>query len=161
MSTKSPVTFAANQRIHVALAVSNLNQSVEFYQVLFGQEPTKIRPNYSKFEVADPSLNLALNESQGPTGPVHPVGHFGVQVKTTTAVTEMISRFQTAKLETAVEEEVACCYAIQNKVWVTDPDGNRWEVFVVLDNDSEQYAHDKSECCSEATECCDSPSSSC
>ncbi len=160
MSTESSVTFASIQRIHVALAVSNLERSIEFYRVLFGQEPTKIRPNYSKFEVADPALNLALNESTGPTGPVNPVAHFGVQVKSLTAVTEMIARFKSAEVETVVEEEVACCYAVQNKVWVTDPDGHRWEVFVVLD-ESDQYASDNSDCCSDASECCNSSPACC
>ena len=160
MSNESPVTYASDQRIHVALAVTDLERSIEFYRVLFGREPTKVRPKYSKFEVADPPLNLALNESTGPTGPVNPVAHFGVQVKSPTAVTEMIALFNSAGLETEVEEEVACCYAVQNKVWVSDPDGHRWEVFVVLD-ESDQYASDNSACCTDATECCDSSPACC
>lgn len=160
MSIESPATFVSNQRIHIALAVANLDRSIEFYRVLFGQGPTKVRPKYSKFEVADPSLNLALNETEGSTSPVNSVAHFGVQVETPTAITEMVEKFKSAAFETAVEEEVACCYAVQDKVWVTDPDGNRWEVFVVLD-ESDQYANDESECCSDDSECCDSSQACC
>ena len=159
MNNETQATFVTDHRIHVALAVADLEKSIEFYRVLLGQEPTKVRPKYGKFEVADPPLNLALNESAGPTGPVNRVAHFGVQVKSSAAVREMIARFNAAGLETDVEAEVACCYAVQDKAWVTDPDGHRWEVFVVLD-DSDQFAGGKSDCCTDAAECCE-PSSVC
>src|SRR5215217_269505 len=139
MKSESAVQFATYSRIHIALAVKNLEQSVAFYRTLFGQGPTKTRPRYAKFEVAEPPVNLALNEVVGTTGPNNPVAHFGVQVKSTAAVEAVAARLREAGLQTAAEENVTCCYAVQNKVWATDPDGNKWEVYVVLDNDGAHH----------------------
>jgi catechol 2,3-dioxygenase-like lactoylglutathione lyase family enzyme len=146
MKNESAVQFQTNSRIHIGLAVKNLEQSVAYYTTLFGQGPTKTRPRYAKFEVAEPPVNLALNEVGGTTGPNNPVAHFGIQVKSTEAVGKFADRLKAAGLETAVEENVTCCYAVQNKVWATDPEGNKWEVYVVLDNDGEQH-HASSDCC--------------
>jgi hypothetical protein len=84
-------------------------------------------------------VNLALNEVGGLTGPNNPVAHFGIQVKSTEAVSVVAARLREAGLQTAAEENVTCCYAVQSKVWATDPDGNKWEVYVVLDNDGAHY----------------------
>ena len=146
MKNESAVQFETDSRIHMAFAVQNLERSVAFYRTLFGQEPTNIRPKYAKFEVAEPPVNLALNEVGGQTGPNNPVAHFGIQVKSAAAVGAVAARLGEAGLETAVEENVTCCYAVQNKVWATDPDGNKWEVYVVLDNDGAQH-HASSACC--------------
>ena len=146
MNHESAVEFGTNSRIHMGLAVKNLERSVAFYRTLFGQEPTKTRPRYAKFEVAEPPVNLALNEVGGATGPNNPVAHFGVQVKSTEAVNAVADRLRDAGLETAVEDNVTCCYAVQNKVWATDPDGNKWEVYVVLDNDGARH-QSASACC--------------
>ena len=158
MEDQSATAFDAECRVHAALAVKDVQRSVEFYEILFGQSPTKVRSNYAKFDVAQPPLNLALNESTGPTGPVNPVAHFGIQVKSVTTVGEFRARFESADVATKVEENVACCYAVQDKVWVTDPDGNKWEVFVVLDADSDHYAaHFSDRGTAGETKCCDSP----
>ena len=146
MTNESAVQFETDSRIHMGLAVKSLECSVNFYTTLFGQGPTKTRPHYAKFEVAEPPLNLALNEVGGTTGPNNPVAHFGIQVKSTEAVGNVASRLNEAGLETTVEDNVICCYAVQNKVWATDPDGNKWEVYVVLDNDGGQH-HASSACC--------------
>ena len=138
MKNESAVQFETDSRIHMGLAVKNLEQSVAFYRTLFGQGPTKTRPHYAKFEVAEPPVNLALNEVGGATGPNHPVAHFGIQVKSTAKVKELADRLAEGGLVTETEEDVTCCYAVQNKVWATDPDGNKWEVYVVLDDDAEQ-----------------------
>jgi catechol 2,3-dioxygenase-like lactoylglutathione lyase family enzyme len=140
----------------MGLAVKDLERSVAFYRTLFGQGPTKTRPRYAKFEVAEPPVNLALNETGGATGPSNPVAHFGIQVKATAAVQEVANRLAQAGLETAMEEHVTCCYAVQNKVWATDPDGNKWEVYVVLDNDGAHHASDGGACCAEVQRgaCC-------
>lgn len=147
MSEHSAVPFQTNSRIHMALAVKHLDRSIVFYRTLFGQEPTKTRPRYAKFEVAEPSVNLALNEVAGEIGPNHPVAHFGIQVKSAAAVREAASRLQQAGFGTEVEENVTCCYAVQSKVWATDPDGNKWEVYVVLDNEGAHHHSSASACC--------------
>jgi glyoxalase/bleomycin resistance protein/dioxygenase superfamily protein len=89
-----------------------------------------------------------LNEVGGATGPNNSVAHFGIQLKCTEAVGIVADRLKAAGLETAVEDNVTCCYAVQNKVWATDPDGNKWEVYVVLDNNGTQH-HSSSACCPE------------
>jgi catechol 2,3-dioxygenase-like lactoylglutathione lyase family enzyme len=165
MTQESAVQFATTSRIHMGLAVRNLNESLAFYRALFGQEPTKVRPRYVKFEVAEPPLNLSLNEVGGETGPNNPVAHFGIQVKSTTAVIRVAERLEAAGIATAAEDHVTCCYAVQNKIWAADPDGNKWEVYVVLDDNGAHHASDnaccsqeikESGCCSEATDkvCC-------
>jgi len=161
MGAESAVQFETDRRIHMGLAVKNLEQSVAFYRTLFGLLPTKLRPGYAKFEVAEPPVNLSLNVVGGSTGPNNPVVHFGIQVKSTRAVGEIAGRLTTAGLETAVEDNVTCCYAVQNKVWVADPDGNKWEVYVVLDDAGVQYYSTQSECCSDTPGCCEDKAACC
>jgi len=148
MKTNSAVQFETVSRIHMGLAVKNLEKSIAFYTSLLGQPPTKTRPRYAKFEVAEPPVNLSLNEVGGETGQNNPVAHFGVQLKSSEAVKQVADRLQQAELETRIEENVTCCYAVQDKVWATDPDGNNWEVYVVLDNDGQRHASNQSSCCS-------------
>ena len=139
MKNESAVQFDTDSRIHLGLAVTSLERSVAFYTPLFGQGPTKTRPRYAKFEVAEPPVNLALNEVGGATGPNNPVAHFGIQVKSAAAVDVVAKRLREAGLATRDEENVTCCYAVQTKVWAADPDGNKWEVYVVLDNDGAHH----------------------
>ena len=161
MKNESAVQFETTSRVHIALAVNNLERSVTFYRTLFGQPPTKTRPRYAKFEVAEPPVNLALNEMGGATGPNNPVAHFGIQVKSTEAVGAVAARLREAGLETAVENNVTCCYAVQNKVWATDPDGNKWEVYVVLDNDAARHRSSQSACCADRPDCCEDKAACC
>lgn len=161
MKNESAVQFETESRIHMGLAVKNLERSIAFYTTLFGQKPTKTRPRYAKFEIAEPPVNLALNEGGGATGPNNPVAHFGIQVKSTVAVGRVAARLKEAGLETAVEDNVTCCYAVQNKVWATDPDGNKWEVYVVLDNDGKQHHSTNSGCCSDKPDCCEDKAACC
>jgi catechol 2,3-dioxygenase-like lactoylglutathione lyase family enzyme len=134
MTNESAVQFATASRIHMGLPVKNLEKSIAFYRTLFGHEPCKTRVRYAKFEVDEPPVNLALNEVQGNTAPVHPVSHFGIQVKSSQAIEQVAERLAAAGIQTRAENNVTCCYAVQNKVWATDPDGNKWEVYVVLDD---------------------------
>ena len=154
MKNESAVDFDTQRRVHIGLVVANRERSIAFCRELFGQEPAKLRPGYAKFEVAEPPLNLTLNE--GPAQQARPgtISHFGVQVKSTAEVKRMTERFQQAGVKTSTEERVACCYAVQDKVWASDPDGNAWEVFVVLDNEASEYAPNRSEAGS-GTACCD------
>lgn len=147
MNQESAVRFATESRIHMGLAVRDLARSVAFYRTLFGQEPTKTKPHYAKFEVAEPPVNLSLNEAGGETGPNNPVSHFGIQVKSSDAVSEMAARLTAAGLPTRVEEHVTCCYAVQNKVWAADPDGNRWETYVVVDEQGAHHHSSAGPCC--------------
>ena len=144
---QSAVEFATNTRIHIALETSDLDRAIEFYGTLFGQSPTKVKPGYAKFEVVDPPVNLSLNAASKPQTSGG-ASHFGVQVKSTDTVAEAKKRFEEAGMTTDVEEHVTCCWAVQDKVWVRDPDGNAWEVFVVLD--AEASVHGKADddvCC--------------
>ena len=154
MSERSAASFAGTHRIHVALAVTHLAASVSFYQTLLGEPPTKQRPAYAKFEPAEPSLNLVLNQHLMATGSSLPA-HFGIQVQSTDEVERMTARLRDAQLEVRTEHETECCYAVQDKVWVSDPDGNGWEVFVTLDDAAQYRGDDTSEeqaCC--ASDCC-------
>jgi catechol 2,3-dioxygenase-like lactoylglutathione lyase family enzyme len=161
MKNESAVSFETESRIHMGLPVKDLEKSVAFYTMLFDQGPTKTRPRYAKFEVAGPPVNLALNEVGGVTGPNHPVAHFGIQVKSTEAIAKVADRLRTAGLEIAVENNVTCCYAVQNKVWATDPDGNKWEVYVVLDNDGKQHHSSQTGCCDDKPGCCEDKAACC
>ena len=131
--------FPTERRMHLGLTVAELERSVRFYETLLGVPPIKVREGYAKFEPADPSVNLSLYVVDRPTAP-HPDQHFGIQVKSTEAVKASADRLAAAGLCTVVEDGAACCYAIQDKVWATDPDGNRWEIFVLLDSTSDVRA---------------------
>ncbi|MDX2242095.1 MAG: ArsI/CadI family heavy metal resistance metalloenzyme [Leptolyngbyaceae cyanobacterium bins.302] len=117
-------------KTHVALRVSNIEKSVAFYQAMFGVSPVKHKVNYAKFDLDNPALNLTLNVSDRIE--LHgALSHLGVQVGSTETVKQALDRFKAAGLATFEEQDTDCCYALQDKVWVTDPDGNRWEIFVV------------------------------
>jgi catechol 2,3-dioxygenase-like lactoylglutathione lyase family enzyme len=161
MKNESAVEFATQSRIHMGLAVASLPDSVAFYRALFGVGPTKVKPRYAKFEVAEPPVNLALNEVGGETGPNNSVAHFGVQVKSTAAVRLVAERMKAAGLETVAEDDVTCCYAVQNKAWATDPDGNKWETYVVLDNDGARHSSSQGECCADDPGCCEDKAACC
>src|SRR5215471_3210076 len=113
---------------HVSLNISNIDASVAFYEKVFGVPASKRRPGYAKFDLATPSLNLTMQEA--PRTGVN-ASHFGVQVASSEDVAAAWTRFKQAGLETFTEENTSCCYALQDKVWTLDPDGNAWEVFVV------------------------------
>ena len=152
MNGQSAVDFPGNCRVHIALAVADLQSSRKFYETLLGVAPVKERPGYVKFEPRDPSVNLTLNEVDKGQSLGQPATHFGIQVKSTQAVAEAVSRLTTAGLKTSIEENTTCCYAVQDKVWVSDPDGNKWEVFVVLQADTANARDDHEK--DQASACC-------
>jgi catechol 2,3-dioxygenase-like lactoylglutathione lyase family enzyme len=131
---------------HLSLNVSSIDRSVAFYEKAFGVTATKRRPGYAKFDLREPSLNLSMVEA--PRTGVN-ASHFGVQVASPADVQEARTRFQAAGLVTASEEDSTCCYALQDKVWIEDPDGNSWEVFVVK-GDAEVMKAQDSACCDPA-----------
>jgi len=122
-------------RVQLALNVSDVDAAVAFYSRLFQAEPAKRRPGYANFAIADPPLKLVLIESadaaRGP-GVVGALNHLGVEVACTDDVGRATTRLAEAGLTTAAEQNTTCCYAVQDKVWVTDPDGAPWEVYTVL-----------------------------
>src|SRR5260370_25943996 len=105
----------------VSLNISNIAASVAFYEKLFGVTATKRRPGYAKFDLQEPSLNLTMQEA--PRTGVN-ASHFGIQVASSEDVAVAWTRFKEAGLRTRTEENTECCYAMQDKVWVEDPDGN-------------------------------------
>tara|TARA_R110001592_G_scaffold360963_2_gene670441 strand:- start:16205 stop:16699 length:495 start_codon:yes stop_codon:yes gene_type:complete len=147
MSTESTVEFLGKYRLYVVLTVSDLEASKRFYELLLGEAPSKERPRYTKFEPADPSVNLTLNEVDGEAKVEGGSAHFGVQVKSVAEVHAAIERFKAANIETITEEATACCYAVQDKVWAVDPDGHKWEVFVVLEVDAKDELYTEAGCC--------------
>jgi catechol 2,3-dioxygenase-like lactoylglutathione lyase family enzyme len=116
-------------RVQLALRVADLEGSVAFYSRLFGTEPAKRRPGYANFAITEPPLKLVLIEGQ--PGEVTRMDHLGVEVETTEEVTAATARLAAEGLATASEEDSACCYAVQDKVWVTGPGQEPWEVYVV------------------------------
>jgi catechol 2,3-dioxygenase-like lactoylglutathione lyase family enzyme len=135
----SAVEFATKMRAHIALACVDVERSIGFYRELFGQEPTKVREGYAKFEVAEPPLNLTLNLSPEAPRQAFPA-HFGVQVKSTGEVMTKLASMTSAGFGVRTEEGVGCCFAIQDKAWFEDPDGNNWEVFVVTEADIPEHS---------------------
>lgn len=122
---------------HLAINVRNVESSIEFYKKMFGIGPSKVRTGYAKFDVHTPALNFTLNEM--PFGERGALSHLGIQVGSTDDVLAVKSQWEVRGLIPREEMETTCCYAVQDKAWVTDPDGNEWEVFAVLeDNLSEE-----------------------
>jgi catechol 2,3-dioxygenase-like lactoylglutathione lyase family enzyme len=122
-------------KVHVALNTPRFDESVRFYRTFLGLEPVKLKPGYAKFDVAEPGLNLTLNAS--PDRGAGALNHLGIQVQSTVAVKEAAERLKAEGLATFEEENTDCCYALQDKVWVTDPNGYKWEVFVVKVGDTQ------------------------
>ncbi|QKG85290.1 glyoxalase/bleomycin resistance/dioxygenase family protein [Kroppenstedtia pulmonis] len=116
---------------HVAINVKELDASIEFYRHLFGEEPAKVRPGYGKFDLDEPALNFTLNEGGEITGGIN---HLGIQVGSTEAVIAAKERLKNAGLASFDEMDTTCCYARQDKIWVTSPDGHQWEVFFVKED---------------------------
>ncbi|MFI1714200.1 ArsI/CadI family heavy metal resistance metalloenzyme [Streptomyces litmocidini] len=116
-------------RVQLALRVADLEGSIAFYSKLFGTEPAKRRPGYANFAVTEPPLKLVLIEGQ--PGEDTRLDHLGVEVATTEDVAAATGRLQNAGLATFEENDTSCCYALQDKVWVTGPGGEPWEVYVV------------------------------
>jgi catechol 2,3-dioxygenase-like lactoylglutathione lyase family enzyme len=117
-------------KAHLALNVTDVGTSTEFYRKMLGIEPSKVRTGYAKFDVENPPLNLTLNEhSFNERGAL---SHLGIQVASTDDVLAMREKWRAAGLITRDEMQTDCCYATQDKTWVRDPDGNEWEAFVVL-----------------------------
>jgi catechol 2,3-dioxygenase-like lactoylglutathione lyase family enzyme len=148
-------------RVQLALNVSDLDEAIDFYSKLFATPPAKVQPGYANFAVADPPLKLVLiehPEARG-TGVDGALNHLGVEVTSPSEVAEASGRLSGEGLDTVDQAETTCCFAVQDKVWVEDPDGAPWEVYTVLaDAPTETGIAGDGTCCgataSEARLCC-------
>ena len=116
-------------RAQLALNVDDLDEAITFYSKLFNTQPAKVKPGYANFAIAEPPLKLVLLE--GEPGEATRMDHLGVKVPSTAEVTAATTRLADAGLATRVEDNTTCCYAVQDKVWVTGPGGEPWEVYTV------------------------------
>jgi hypothetical protein len=143
-------------RIQLALNVDDLDGAIAFYSALFNTTPAKVKPGYANFAITEPPLKLVLLENPGQGGTLN---HLGVEVTSSDQVHAEIARLTEAGLFTEEEIGTTCCFSTQDKVWVTAPDGERWEVYTKL-ADTETFGTPTSlatvavvagtACCSEA-----------
>lgn len=138
-------TSTSNQRVQLALNVKDIDEAVAYYTKLFGTEANKRKPGYANFAINEPPLKLVLFENQNEER----LNHLGVETFDNGDVNAAIERFQAAGIAEEVESEETCCFATQNKVWSSDPQGMRWEWYTVL-ADSETFFAEETE----ADACC-------
>jgi catechol 2,3-dioxygenase-like lactoylglutathione lyase family enzyme len=129
-------------RVQLALNVSNVDEAVEFYRKLFATEPAKRKPGYANFAIAEPPLKLVLIENVEKAGTLN---HLGVEVETEAEVKIASDRLQQTGLIPFPEDNVDCCYALQNKAWVTDPNGAPWEIYTVLEHTEQSFREFRNE----------------
>jgi len=134
--------------LHVSLNVSDLPKSVEFYRGVFG-EPKKLKAEYAKFVGENPELHLALQPGLGSGASGGSLSHLGIRVGSTDEVRHWRSDLRARGIVSDEEKREACCYALQDKFWLTDPDGNRWEVYTVLEDVDEAPGKAKPACCAQ------------
>jgi catechol 2,3-dioxygenase-like lactoylglutathione lyase family enzyme len=123
-------------RVQLALNVSDLDRAVDFYSKMFDTPPNKVKDGYANFAVEDPPLKLVLIEHADAT---ERLNHLGVELQTTDEVGSATERLRSVGLDTTTEDQTTCCYAVQDKVWVDDPQGSSWEFYAILE-DAEQFA---------------------
>lgn len=146
-------------RPHISIDVKNVTATVEFYKKIFGVNPSKFNENYAKFDLKNPNLNFTMQTAKGECSKV---SHFGVELESVEEVVDWQKKLESAGLIKAVETGTNCCYAVQDKVWVQDPDGNAWEFFFVhqqLPVEGELNKSSNSACCTPSfgkakTSCC-------
>ena len=134
-NTNGNRSFPGKKRIHISMNVSDLKTSTAFYSIFFNKTPSKAKEGYVKFEPDNFPLNFVLNES--PDTAFNTIGHYGLQVKSTKEVNDVWHRLQKSDFKIIDENDTECCYAEQTKVWIADPDGNRWETFVTTTTDAD------------------------
>lgn len=118
-------------RVQLALNVSDMDAAVEFYSKLFGTNPAKRRPGYANFAITEPPLKLVLFENPAAT---EKLNHLGIEVESSEEVATAIDRLKQANLKVRSQNQTTCCYALQDKVWIQEPDGDEWEVYTVLED---------------------------
>ena len=146
------------KRMHIHVAVEDLNDSIRFYRAMFGnKEPTVLKSDYCKWELTDPAVNFAISQHGAKPG----VDHIGIQVETDVELQEMNARFTAAKLQVQEQTETTCCYAKSDKAWTVDPQGVAWETFRTLEA-APVYgeSHDRTQAQAQSTTACCSPAES-
>ena len=131
-------------RPHLSLDVRNVPASVAFYQKVFGVVPEKQTQDYAKFGLKEPALNFSLVSS---TGRLSSVDHLGIEVESAEEIVAWKEHLQAQGILERVEENTACCFARQDKLWFSDPDGNAWEVFTVHEQLPVEGALSSTGCC--------------
>jgi catechol 2,3-dioxygenase-like lactoylglutathione lyase family enzyme len=146
------------KRLHIHVGVENLDESVKFYNALFGAEPSKVKPDYAKWMLEDPHVNFAISTRAGKSG----VDHLGIQVDSAEELDALRGQIADAEIAALDEGETTCCYAKSDKSWVTDPAGIAWEAYHTME-DAQMFSgkmqEEKSACCvpeskPEKTACC-------
>lgn len=137
-------------RVQLALNVDDLAEAISFYSTLFNAEPAKVKPGYANFAIAEPPLKLVLIENPGSGGSLN---HLGVEVDSSETVHSEISRLAGAGLFTEEEMNTTCCFATQDKVWVTGADNEKWEVYTKLADAETFGASDPTDSNAEACDC--------
>lgn len=130
---------------HLAINVRDVEASIEFYKKMFGIEPSKVRTGYAKFDVSEPALNFTLN--QVPFRERGALSHLGIQVASTEDVRAVKVGWEERGLVARDELQTDCCFALQDKAWVNDPDGNEWEVFTVIEDNLPEVSERTTGCC--------------
>ncbi len=137
-------------RAQLALNVDDLDEAITFYSKLFNTTPAKVKPGYANFAVAEPPLKLVLIENPGRGGTLN---HLGVEVESSEAVHGEIARLAGESTFTEEEMGTTCCFATQDKVWVTGPAGEKWEVYTVL-ADAESFGPETPNADGNDSPCC-------
>ena len=132
--------------VHISLNVSNLSESVTFYRGFLG-EPKKLKEDYAKFVGESPEIHLALQPGLKGSASDGPLSHLGIRVESTDEVRRWRSELKARGVVSDEEKREACCYALQDKFWLTDPDGNRWEVYTVLEDIEGVAGQAQTACC--------------
>ena len=137
-----------NSATHVSYGVSDISKTVAFYSKLFGTRAIKVKDDYAKFELEEPSLIISFIKSPEAAKIGLPGAHFGIRVSSTEQVIQKRKEMEAHQIGVDVEDNVSCCYAIQDKFWVTDPDGIRWEIYTFKgDAEALQSSDEDSACC--------------
>lgn len=158
MTTVTPETLLSS-RVQLAINVDDMDAAVTFYSQLFAATPHKRRDGYANFALTEPPLKLVLIESPGHGGSLN---HLGVEVASTGEVAAATTRLAETGLATLVEDATTCCYAVQDKVWVTGPGGERWEVYTILDDaPAAATSSEAGSCCTEGDSSCCTPDGRC
>ena len=144
------------KRLHLHVAVYDLNRAIGFYSTLFGAEPTVRKADYAKWMLEDPKVNLAISTRAGVAG----LDHLGIQVETDGELRELAGRLKRAGEMTRDQEAATCCYARSNKSWVNDPAGLHWETFFTF-GEAITYGEDLVPVAMPAAESCRGPKTAC